>query len=126
MLSCHAARACSQTGEKLVDGSCPRHLCVSEADSGKGVCIAAGYRDFVETRCELRCAFIALPPHLAVARFIGRDVGLEPGKIVCLAAPRQSGEDVVDAEKQLPLRQVHRSEERRVGKECRSRWSPYH
>ena len=21
---------------------------------------------------------------------------------------------------------VHRSEERRVGKECRSRWSPYH
>src|SRR2546429_1574287 len=23
-------------------------------------------------------------------------------------------------------RQTHRSEERRVGKECRSRWSPYH
>ena len=21
---------------------------------------------------------------------------------------------------------IHRSEERRVGKECRSRWSPYH
>ena len=24
------------------------------------------------------------------------------------------------------LRDVYRSEERRVGKECRSRWSPYH
>src|SRR3712207_9553327 len=24
------------------------------------------------------------------------------------------------------LEQLHRSEERRVGKECRSRWSPYH
>ena len=24
------------------------------------------------------------------------------------------------------LRMVQRSEERRVGKECRSRWSPYH
>src|ERR1041384_3504951 len=24
------------------------------------------------------------------------------------------------------LRVLHRSEERRVGKECRSRWSPYH
>ena len=24
------------------------------------------------------------------------------------------------------LREVNRSEERRVGKECRSRWSPYH
>src|SRR2546430_13949189 len=26
----------------------------------------------------------------------------------------------------LPLIQMRRSEERRVGKECRSRWSPYH
>ena len=25
-----------------------------------------------------------------------------------------------------PTRQAERSEERRVGKECRSRWSPYH
>ena len=25
-----------------------------------------------------------------------------------------------------PVVEVHRSEERRVGKECRSRWSPYH
>ena len=25
-----------------------------------------------------------------------------------------------------PVRQTIRSEERRVGKECRSRWSPYH
>src|SRR2546426_780153 len=27
---------------------------------------------------------------------------------------------------ELFLRSGHRSEERRVGKECRSRWSPYH
>ena len=27
---------------------------------------------------------------------------------------------------QIVLRQINRSEERRVGKECRSRWSPYH
>src|SRR2546426_12203939 len=26
----------------------------------------------------------------------------------------------------VPTRQAKRSEERRVGKECRSRWSPYH
>ena len=26
----------------------------------------------------------------------------------------------------LPTRMIPRSEERRVGKECRSRWSPYH
>src|SRR2546430_9721342 len=27
---------------------------------------------------------------------------------------------------QMPGVEIHRSEERRVGKECRSRWSPYH
>ena len=43
------------------------------------------------------------------------------------ASPRQR--KVVEA---LGLRKMHqsveaeRSEERRVGKECRSRWSPYH
>ena len=31
-----------------------------------------------------------------------------------------------DPAKYLSLTRPHRSEERRVGKECRSRWSPYH
>ena len=26
----------------------------------------------------------------------------------------------------IPMQKIDRSEERRVGKECRSRWSPYH
>ena len=30
------------------------------------------------------------------------------------------------AQKQRPNTAINRSEERRVGKECRSRWSPYH
>ena len=35
--------------------------------------------------------------------------------------------DQVNYEKtQSAYKQVFRSEERRVGKECRSRWSPYH
>src|SRR6202790_3680859 len=33
---------------------------------------------------------------------------------------------LVDPKKLIPGRTVLRSEERRVGKECRSRWSPYH
>ena len=33
--------------------------------------------------------------------------------------------DVVDTPVNAPIDQ-NRSEERRVGKECRSRWSPYH
>src|SRR5256885_16535899 len=33
---------------------------------------------------------------------------------------------IIDTEVQRCRRIVERSEERRVGKECRSRWSPYH
>ena len=32
----------------------------------------------------------------------------------------------IDREKQVLAIKPSRSEERRVGKECRSRWSPYH
>ena len=31
-----------------------------------------------------------------------------------------------DVQKNITLNELDRSEERRVGKECRSRWSPYH
>src|SRR5258706_6347275 len=62
---------------------------------------------------------LVLPGELAVyapARLVGRD-GVVP-------YPSAAGELVeVDAGNR---RLVHRSEERRVGKECRSRWSPYH
>ena len=33
---------------------------------------------------------------------------------------------ILTARAGTPLSEVTRSEERRVGKECRSRWSPYH
>ena len=36
-------------------------------------------------------------------------------------APHQSIEQFVEV-----IGELYRSEERRVGKECRSRWSPYH
>src|SRR2546421_6807875 len=45
---------------------------------------------------------------------------IEPGHFRFTA----NGETVVRLEQRLGY--VHRSEERRVGKECRSRWSPYH
>src|SRR5256885_10714916 len=36
------------------------------------------------------------------------------------------GERLTDGEEPLAVARPSRSEERRVGKECRSRWSPYH
>src|SRR5258708_19282848 len=47
---------------------------------------------------------------------IGRNAGAELGAEDL--APREAAGKLVD--------DVRRSEERRVGKECRSRWSPYH
>ena len=35
-------------------------------------------------------------------------------------------DDILDQEQQIINEEQLRSEERRVGKECRSRWSPYH
>ena len=34
--------------------------------------------------------------------------------------------DAIDALREYTSKKFDRSEERRVGKECRSRWSPYH
>ena len=54
--------------------------------------------------------------------FATADKFLKEGASVVLAASSQESADVaVDK-----LKEKYRSEERRVGKECRSRWSPYH
>ena len=50
-----------------------------------------------------------------------RDAGPEAA-----AAPTVDGATIHFAADSPQLRVLRRSEERRVGKECRSRWSPYH
>src|SRR2546430_8760448 len=47
-----------------------------------------------------------------------------PGPITSMEAPRMIA--AVSSSIPSPSRPGWRSEERRVGKECRSRWSPYH
>ena len=49
-------------------------------------------------------------------------LGLKEAKELVEAAPKALKEGVSKAEAE----EIKRSEERRVGKECRSRWSPYH
>src|SRR3989475_11553383 len=71
---------------------------------------------------------------IAIARFL--DAALHQGAHV--QGPRDAvagdigasiGSDTVlgdNIERRHPPERLNRSEERRVGKECRSRWSPYH
>ena len=54
------------------------------------------------------------------ARIIDMLIPIGKGQRVLLNAPPRTGKTV------LIQKIVLRSEERRVGKECRSRWSPYH
>src|SRR6266496_1719774 len=48
--------------------------------------------------------------------------------LLALARPDDAvlSEEAADDRRRLQADRVWRSEERRVGKECRSRWSPYH
>src|SRR5256885_17038365 len=75
----------------------------------------------------------ALPISAALAALLG-DVAANrrPTRAVTLAEARLSDGQVLRAANDLFIgprshtSALYRSEERRVGKECRSRWSPYH
>src|ERR1035437_3338256 len=61
----------------------------------------------------------------------GQRLATEPLKLTAQkdgapsAAPANSGLEIAFMKLSAPQKNVYRSEERRVGKECRSRWSPY-
>ena len=56
--------------------------------------------------------------------FLGK--GLLPANLVNLTASIAFLKAMASVQKEEHIRVDDRSEERRVGKECRSRWSPYH
>ena len=71
-------------------------------------------------------AFQQANPDKKVIRLGIGDV-TEPLPEAVVAAPLFSEVRLnVGRRKKIAVRQFDRSEERRVGKECRSRWSPYH
>src|SRR2546422_4072228 len=84
-----------------------------------------GIRDVAVTGVQTCALPIFVDPLLVDPDLARRDL-LEPGHHAQrrgLAAARGPDQHHKLAVADL---EVHRSEERRVGKECRSRWSPYH
>src|SRR3989442_14225152 len=59
-------------------------------------------------------------------RIVERNIVVNVGLVVHLEVTLELGDvtETVEVTAETPL--IERSEERRVGKECRSRWSPYH
>ena len=70
---------------------------------------------------RFKAAIEALPSKISVIRkiFVGLNCNADEKWDICL-------ESEFDSLKDVSFYAQHRSEERRVGKECRSRWSPYH
>ena len=53
-------------------------------------------------------------------------VSTKSGKIINVVSREEESKTLTLSDREMDARAVERSEERRVGKECRSRWSPYH
>src|SRR5687768_18304201 len=79
-----------------------------------------GIRDVAVTGVQTCALPILLAPSVYIAPSRARRWPLEVAAKTRLSAGSRKGWPA------LVCRPVIRSEERRVGKECRSRWSPYH
>src|SRR2546430_10019477 len=89
-----------------------------------------GIRDLTETGVQTCALPISVADHIAtVDNSVYRNFSAsENGVLVFDPAPSRERKQVrwVDRAGRIINTVEQRSEERRVGKECRSRWSPYH
>src|SRR2546426_553541 len=109
-------------GRRLMEGEYELSLCLHEAYLLFFFFFQAedGIRDYKVTGVQTCALPISLLPRFRLVG--GGDAGAVRAVLV-----DDGGAHVLDSLLELALRIGRdRSEERRVGKECRSRWSPYH
>src|SRR3989440_8082354 len=88
-----------------------------------------GIRDLIVTGVQTCALPISL---LSLLRFITCHLPYEafpsrrPRESITVSSSQTCYDGCKDSSCGTRIRQLSRSEERRVGKECRSRWSPYH
>jgi len=102
-----AAQAGAQTCEKFFLVAGAGNFGVSGAGGRERVGVAAADGDFVPLLGELGGALIGAFEHVAIARFDGGKIFLEPGEIFALAASSDAGKNVIDAEEEAALGEVH-------------------
>ena len=61
-----------------------------------------------------------------IAESINNELIRQQSQIELIASENIVSRAVLEAQGSIHTNKYDRSEERRVGKECRSRWSPYH
>src|SRR2546430_3827885 len=84
-----------------------------------------GIRDLTVTGVQT-CALPIFVARKQELQFFAGTPALAEPEHPAEAPDLNQGADPGDKEKVCHARDLPRSEERRVGKECRSRWSPYH
>src|SRR2546426_2296129 len=85
-----------------------------------------GIRDYKVTGVQTCALPISLDDHPLARRKAGFDRHAVRFGDTHIHLAQRDSPVLVDDVDESPLAAAHRSEERRVGKECRSRWSPYH
>src|SRR2546426_4914325 len=86
-----------------------------------------GIRDYKVTGVQTCALPIWSAPSTMSSPFCDTRRALIPKSGVCAPCDKPYACCSAALQRRLPARSsIERSEERRVGKECRSRWSPYH
>src|SRR5256886_9440802 len=106
-------------------GPLPEPVSAAVAEGELVVCaVLSGNRNFEgRIQQEVRANYLASPPLVVAYALAGRiDLDLQKEPL----GQGKDGKPVYLKDIWPSAKEVDRSEERRVGKECRSRWSPYH
>src|SRR5256886_17210546 len=106
-------------------GPLPDPVSAAVAEGELVVCaVLSGNRNFEgRIQQEVRANYLASPPLVVAYALAGRiDLDLQKEPL----GTGEDGKPVYLRDIWPSAKEVDRSEERRVGKECRSRWSPYH
>src|SRR2546429_5384882 len=85
-----------------------------------------GIRDVAVTGVQTCALPICVTRRVGAVLVQAAGDGLEVARVMLQLGPGRGRDEVLGHQALQLLGGVGRSEERRVGKECRSRWSPYH
>ena len=106
----------SATGSAAPDANAPPSSAPHADAQAEAIMRTSRFRGLA---AELRCLVCQNQTLLDSHADLAKDLRMEVVRLI------QEGRDDAEVKRYLVDRQL-RSEERRVGKECRSRWSPYH
>src|SRR2546425_10789142 len=111
------------TGPEMRSGSAHCHVCLSKERIGSPL---ISHPDVLIAMNEIslrKFASQVAPGGLVLYNCdsLPADLALPEARVVCIPAS-----EIADKLGSAKAANIVRSEERRVGKECRSRWSPYH